>query len=182
MTLKEYIKPIHDRAEHHPMAQSMINGTIPVAAYADLLANLLIAYGDIESKARRVGWIDELCGISRFSAMLEDLVELVSENDIKPTIYNDFIAEYCDRVWHQSKEGTLAHVYVHHMGDMFGGQMLKGKLPGQCRRYVFENRTDLISGIRKNLQHDQANMQEAVAAFDFVIGLYDRVTRKHNIH
>ena len=105
------------------MAQSMIKGTISVEAYVDLLANLLIAYGDIESKARRVGWIDQLDGINRFTAMLEDLVELVSEHDIK-TIYNDFIAEYCDRVWQQTREGTLAHVYVHHMG-MFWGQMLK---------------------------------------------------------
>lgn len=182
MTLREFIKPIHDRAEHHPMAQSMIKGTISVEAYVDLLANLLIAYGDIESKARRVGWIDQLDGISRFTAMLEDLVELVSEHDIKPTIYNDFIAEYCDRVWQQTREGTLAHVYVHHMGDMFGGQMLKGKLPGKCRRYVFENKNDLVARIRGNLVHDEANMQEAVAAFDFVIGLYDRVTRKHHIH
>ena len=164
------------------MAQSMIKGTISVAAYADLLANLLIAYGDIESKARRVGWIDQLDGISRFTAMLEDLVELVSEHGIKPTIYNDFIAEYCDRVWQQTREGTLAHVYVHHMGDMFGGQMLKGKLPGKCRRYMFENKSDLIAQIRENLVHNEANMQEAVAAFDFVIGLYDRITRKHHIH
>ena len=60
--------------------------------------------------------------------------------------------------------------------------MLKGKLPGKCRRYVFENKNDLVARIRENLVHDEANMQEAVAAFDFVIGLYDRVTRKHNIH
>ena len=119
--LKEYIKPIHDRAEHHPMAQSMINGTVTVEAYTDLLANLLIAYGDI-SKARRVGWIDELCGISRFSAMLEDLVELVSENNIKPTIYNDFIAKYCDGI-NLRKESSPCLCASH--GDMFGGQMLK---------------------------------------------------------
>ncbi len=164
------------------MAQSMVKGTLSVEAYIDLLANLLIAYGDIESKARRVGGLKELNGISRFSAMLEDLVELVSKSNVRPKIYNDFVAEYCDRVWHQSKNATLAHVYVHHMGDMYGGQMLKDKLPGQCRRYVFENRGDLIAGIRLNLQHDEANMQEAIAAFDFVIGLYDRVTREHNIH
>ena len=66
MTLKEFIKPIHDRAEHHPMAQSMVNGTISAAAYADLLANLLLAYGDVESKARRVWWVEQLDGITRF--------------------------------------------------------------------------------------------------------------------
>ena len=182
MTLKEFIKPIHDRAEHHPMAQSMVNWTISAAAYADLLANLLLAYGDVESKARRVGWVEQLDGITRFSAMLEDLAELTSEHNLETTIYHDFIAEYCDRVWRQSKAATLAHIYVHHMGDMFGGQMLKGKLPGKCRRYEFDDRKDLIAKIRENLSHDKAEMQEAIAAFDFVIGIYDRVTRKHNIH
>lgn len=164
------------------MAQSMVNGTISAAAYADLLANLLLAYGDVESKARRVGWIKQLGGISRFSRMLEDLAELTSQYDLETTIYHDFIAEYCDRVWRQSKGATLAHIYVHHMGDMFGGQMLRDKLPGKCRRYDFEDRKDLIAKIRENLSHDKAEMQEAIAAFDFVIGIYDRVTKKHNIH
>jgi len=182
MTLRDYIKPIHDRAEHHPLAQSMVNGTISAAAYADLLANLLLAYGDVESKARRVGWIKQLGGISRFSRMLEDLVELTSEHNLETTIYHDFIAEYCDRVWHQSKAATLAHIYVHYMGDMFGGQMLKDKLPGKCRRYEFDGRKDLIAKIRDNLKHDEAEMQEAVAAFNFVIGLYDHIAKKHNIH
>jgi hypothetical protein len=68
------------------------------------------------------------------------------------------------------------------MGDMFGGQMLKDKLPGKCRRYEFDGRKDLIAKIRDNLKHDEAEMQEAVAAFNFVIGLYDHIAEKHNIH
>ena len=182
MSLRDSIKPIHDRAEHHPLAQAMITGGIAAEVYVDLLASLLIVYGDLESKARKEGLLAELAGVSRYQLMLEDLVELISDNGLGASGYESFIDDYCDHIWKQDNEGVLAHLYVHHMGDLFGGQILKNKLPGKCRRYDFTDRDDLITKIRASLTDSEKAKQEAIHAFEFVISLYDKVAAKHNIH
>ena len=181
MALRDAIKQIHDRAEHHPLAQSMINGHVTVEAYADLLANLIVVYGELESKARSTRCIteDKLAALPRFQAMVEDLNELEVEHNFKTHVDVDLLTEYGDSIWKLTQKGTMAHLYVHHMGDMFGGQMLRDKLPGKCRRYDFEGRENLIKEIRMNLTEDMA--EEAIAAFEFVLRLYDNVARKHNI-
>ena len=182
MTLRDTIKQIHDTAEHHPLAQSMVNGHVPAAAYMDLLANLTVVYGELESKARSNGCIaaDRLTALPRFKSMVEDLAELAAAHDVETTIYTQLLTEYGDSIWAQTQEGTMAHLYVHHMGDLFGGQILKRVLPGKCSRYDFDNRDGLIKEIRSHLTDTMAG--EAIHAFEFVISLYDKVAAKHNIH
>lgn len=184
MTLKESIKSVHDLAEHHPLAQSMVKGRVAVEAYADLLANLIFVYGDLESKARKMGCITShhLSELPRFQRMVEDLIELTEAHNIQTTrhLCLPLLSDYCDSIWAQTQEGTMAHLYVHHMGDLFGGQILKRVLPGKCSRYDFDNRQELIEEIRSHLTDTMAD--QAIAAFEFVIGLYDHIAEKHNIH
>jgi heme oxygenase len=63
----------------------------------------------------------------------------------------------------------LAHVYVRHMGDMFGGQMLAKLLPGSNRMFQFENLPQLIANVRQKLNVSLA--EEANVAFTHNINM-----------
>ena len=73
----------------------------------------------------------------------------------------------------------MAHIYVRHFGDMYGGQMLKKVVPGQGRMYDFENRAELIAKTRERLTDDLG--EEANKVFDFVLGLFDEIADAHDI-
>ena len=63
----------------------------------------------------------------------------------------------------------LAHLYVRHMGDLYGGQMIKKKVPGSGKFYEFTNREELITNIRAKLTDDLG--EEANVAFQHAINI-----------
>jgi heme oxygenase len=63
----------------------------------------------------------------------------------------------------------MAHLYVWHMGDLYGGQMIKRLIPGSHLALDFENKDQLISAFRSKLDDSMAD--EANSAFDWAIKL-----------
>jgi len=61
----------------------------------------------------------------------------------------------------------MAHLYVWHMGDMFGGQMIKKVVPGSHRNLEFQDIPTLMTNIRAKLDDSMAD--EANVAFDWAI-------------
>ena len=59
----------------------------------------------------------------------------------------------------------MAHIYVRHMGELSGGQMIKRKIPGEGRFYQFENANELKEKIRSMIDDSMAD--EAKIVFDF---------------
>jgi hypothetical protein len=72
----------------------------------------------------------------------------------------------------------MAYVYLYHMADMYGGQMIKKCIPGSGKRFDFENRPALIAKIREHLTDDLA--EEANIAFDYTLELFDELYREHS--
>jgi len=62
---------------------------------------------------------------------------------------------------------VMAHLDTWHMGDMFGGQMIKKIVPGAHRNLEFEDAKTLITNIRAKL--DDSMGDEANVAFDWAI-------------
>jgi len=62
---------------------------------------------------------------------------------------------------------VMAHLYTWHMGDMFGGQMIKKIVPGPHRNLEFADTKLLINNIRAKL--DDSMAEEANIAFDWAI-------------
>jgi heme oxygenase len=73
----------------------------------------------------------------------------------------------------------MAHIYVRHFGDMYGGQMLKKVVPSQGRMYEFKDRAELINRVRSKLSDDLGD--EANKAFDFVLELFDELANAYDI-
>ena len=60
----------------------------------------------------------------------------------------------------------MSHVYVRHMGDLSGGQMIKKKIPGAGTMYEFDGEiATLKDSIRAKLDDSMAD--EAKICFEF---------------
>ena len=64
----------------------------------------------------------------------------------------------------------MAHVYVRHMGDMYGGKAIAKRVPGSGRAYGFADRPALIRAFDSKLHVGLVN--EALRAFDLAIDFF----------
>lgn len=174
MTLREAIADKHDKAENHRFVKLLFSGQMPKEVYADYLFNQFLAYSKLEVLADRFGLLAGVEPVKRAALMESDLIEL-SEGAFLHASTSKYI-DYLDTV---PPEKLMAHIYVRHFGDMYGGQMLKRVTPGSGKMYEFENRAELISKLRSKLTDDLA--EEANTVFDFALGLFDELANAHDI-
>jgi heme oxygenase len=73
----------------------------------------------------------------------------------------------------EDKEEFLAHLYVRHFGDMYGGQMIKKRNPGSGKMYDFNNVEELKTTVRAMLNDDMAD--EANTCFEFAMQLFEEL-------
>lgn len=169
MSLREKIEDKHTEAEHTVFAEKLVSGNITQEEYTDWLYQLMIIYGALETVAKAAGIFDELTGIERTYRIYQDFVDRAGKdykNTVKDTTraYHRYLLDlYPDR------NKILAHVYVRHMGDMYGGQLIAKNVSGQHKFYEFTNRPALIDKLRSMLNDEIAD--EAIAAFDWSIRL-----------
>jgi heme oxygenase (biliverdin-producing, ferredoxin) len=166
MSLRDAIKAKHDAAEAHPFTTLMFSGAMSDRDYATYLFNMVRVYDSLETNARAQGLLDDLDGIERVEPILNDFAELGIIDRIPVVPAAQEYAAYLASV-----PSVLAHLYVRHMGDMYGGQMIKAKIPGKGTMYEFENRAELVAKLRAKLTDDLAD--EANVAFDFVLKIFD---------
>ena len=170
MTLKEATADLHKEAESLPLIRSIFAGKVDKQAYADYLYQLHLIYVTMEDIADELGVTDGIQNIKRAHLIREDIVELLG-----PTEKNHFFRkptlEYFDylRSIREDSVKIAAHMYVRHMGDMYGGQMLKKVTPGKGRMYDFLNLEELKTTFRDRLRDDMA--EEARIAFQHNINI-----------
>jgi len=66
-----------------------------------------------------------------------------------------------------SADRVMAHLYTWHMGDLYGGQMIKRMIAAPSRSLDFENVDELKINIRKKLKDSMVD--EVNCAFDWAI-------------
>lgn len=174
-TLREAIKLQHDAAEAHPLTTLLLSGNIDSNIYADLLYNQTLIYQAIENRLSAEFEYEWLPAVRRQELMREDLTELSS---ISLTIFPSTL-NAISRVTTVDSRSLHAHLYVNHLADMYGGQILKRSLPGSCKRYEYKDRAASIEAIRSVLDNDLCD--EAVVAFSHALELLNDVARKYNI-
>jgi heme oxygenase len=168
VTLREAISDAHNAAESHPFTALIMAGQLPARVYFYYLKGLLACYESIETRARELGLLVDMDGICRADLMALDLA---SYQDAGELASSDISASYTRYVRELTREEALAHLYVLHMGDMYGGQIMKSKLPGPNNRYLFDDRPKLISCLRAKLTDSMST--EAIKVFTFIIALFD---------
>lgn len=184
MSLKELTRNIHRQAERKVFAQRLISGNITVKEYYNYLSNQYYNYFELEFTVKV--WLpDTLHGIFRSSAILNDIKELQDKYEslsADDTIITKSTKEYVNYIRKISnsdlmiqKTMLLPHVYVRHFGDMFGGSIIKNRVPGSGSMYEFENKEFLIQELRKLLDNNMAMVDGAIICFDFVIRMFDEL-------
>lgn len=169
MSLKDITKDLHTAAEQTKFAKLLLSGTIGQKDYATYLYNMYPIYATIEIPCYRQGLFNTLPGVARSEAIQQDLMELIDETDhfLMPATI-DYIT-YLMKLTNDPARRHLikAHLYVRHMGDLFGGQFIASKVPGQGKFYQFDDVEGLKTAIRELLTDDLGD--EACVAFEWSI-------------
>ena len=121
------------------------------------------------------GLLNGLPDICRSKSIYSDLFELTDNNAKKPVIL-PVVKEYLDHIIDLSNTNPkllFAHVYVRHMGDLFGGQMISKRVPGSGKFYQFKDPDTLKVEIRERL--DDSLAEEANICFDFAIKTFQQL-------
>jgi heme oxygenase len=165
MSLKDLTKDKHTEAERTPFMHATIKGQISKELWADYTYNKMLVYGAIETKARSEGLLDDLSGIDRAYALYQDAKEMTSGDFPK---FRQAAIDYHRYILDLPEGKVAAHLYVWHMGDLFGGQMIKKILADFPHRNLeFKDVDGLKTAIRAKL--DDSLGDEANVAFDWAI-------------
>lgn len=167
-TLKDLTISKHREAEAQPFIQSMIAGQVSAEKYADYLYQLYHVYQRLEQIADNLGLLDGIESIKRTELIWLDYQHLSQNKEHAVRTATQGYVDYLNSIA-DSPNQILAHIYVRHMGDMFGGQILSRVLPGANHMYKFENLSVLIANLRQRVGIELAD--EANKAFDLNIDL-----------
>ena len=173
--LKELTWENHSKAERTEHARKLLKGMTP-EEYHRYIYNQYVMYAVLESKAREHGVLKDIEDVCRADAIRADMEEIESEFDIQRNgdLLCQVVADYTEYVLHMhDKDEFLAHIYVRHFGDMYGGQMIKKRNPGSGKMYEFNDVEQLKTTVRKMLHDDMAD--EANICFQFAMQLFEEL-------
>jgi len=171
MSLREITKDLHHEAETTQFAKTLLGGNITKEQYANYLYQMLAIYDPIEFYCQRQGFFDCMSELPRIGAIYRDFQEIEDRNhhyELLPSTFNYHM--YLISLGNDKTRKHLikAHLYVRHMGDLFGGQIIKKQVPHTSHAfYDFENAEDLKVKIREEL--DDTLGAEARTAFIWAI-------------
>jgi heme oxygenase len=166
MSLKELTKDLHDQAENTPFMKAVFARTLPLELWTDWTYQRSLFYGAIEGAADAAGLLDDLPGIRRSFYLYLDYKEMAGDNrhQFKPSVmeYHKYIISL-----YPDADRLMAHLYTWHMGDLFGGQMIKKIIDAPHRHLEFKDPKTLMTNIRGKITDDLAD--EARVAFEWAI-------------
>lgn len=174
--LKELTLEKHKQAERTEFTRSLLKGLSP-EDYYKYIYNQYLLYSVLETHVYNM--IPEIREVLRSSLIYEDLKELEVKYNVPhatPETIMPVVVEYEKHVSKLDRDGLLAHVYVRHFGDMYGGQMIKKRNPGSGKMYNFDNVEELKTKIRAMLHDGMA--AEANRCFEFAIQLFNELGKK----
>jgi heme oxygenase len=167
MALKDLTAEKHKEAESTPFMKAVFARTLPSSLWADWTYQKSLFYHAIEGAAGANGLLGDLPDIRRAFYLYLDFQEM-KDKDATPS-YNPTVIEYYNYILSISRDPkrVMAHLYVWHMGDMFGGQMIKKIVDAPHRNLEFKDVPTLMTNIRAKL--DDSMAEEANIAFDWAI-------------
>jgi heme oxygenase len=176
MALRDLLKDIHNEAENTEFATLLMSGNMSPELYGLYLNQQFHIYSALENRAYKFPfYLDNLRKMGRMMQLETDRVGYVYPDKILPTAKK--YIKYCGQL---REDQVIAHLYVRHFGDMYGGNMIQKKIP-KCNRpseamhteglyYLFEEKKENISIMRNLLNDDMAD--ECKIVFQYAIDLF----------
>jgi heme oxygenase len=177
MDIKTETLEQHRNAENQEFVKVLMSGSINPELYSIYLFNLYQCYARLEKYCIENGLFNQLPNIERTSKLESDYKTLWKKNEL-PYI-TDSTLRY---LYHlddikNDPEKLFSHVYVRHMGDLYGGQMIRRKTPGQNSYLIFVEPEHLKRSIRESINEYYKTYQinvvaEAKLCFDYATELF----------
>ena len=171
MSLKELTAERHRLAENTAFMKSVFDRSITPATWTDFLHQKWNLYHSIEIKARFHGLLSDVRGLFRGSLIYQDYENNVREYRLGYSKQHPIVQDYTNYIADLDPNAVLAHVYTWHLGDIYGGQMIKKLAPGSHLSLEFENPHQLAAALRAKL--DDSLADEANRAFDWAIKILE---------
>ncbi|HEY9909080.1 MAG TPA: heme oxygenase (biliverdin-producing) [Thermosynechococcaceae cyanobacterium] len=132
--LREGTKKSHSMAENTGFVSCFLKGTVEKNSYRKLVSNLYFVYSAMEEEMERLQQHPVVSGIyfpelNRKTALEQDLHYYYGPNWREQIAPSASAQEYIDRlreVASSAPELLVAHSYTRYLGDLSGGQILKG--------------------------------------------------------
>lgn len=168
--LKDATWDKHRQIEKLPLIQTMFEGKFNDVMYIDYLYELKHIYKKIEDLSNEHHITDGMPDLDRYDAICKDIEELgiIVDRDLMPSTIS--YMEHLDKLSKENPKLLMAHVYVRHMGDLFGGKLMARVVPGSGYMYQFADRTGLIRAFNERLTDDLAD--EANVGFDHFMKIF----------
>ena len=166
MGLREATAELHSKAEKMEFKQRMFAGKLSNDEYLNYLIQQSYIFQEIENRDLPHS------NLQRLSAINEDINELggYKFKISKPT--TDYVVYLGDL----NQTALNAHIYLNYLALVYGGQMMKSKVPGSGKMYEFDgDMMELIGSIRAIQKDEWAD--EVNKGFQYIINILDELQR-----
>jgi heme oxygenase len=177
MGLKEATAEKHRKAERMPFNVLMINGKLTAPQYEWYLQAQYKIFEAIEdnfelphpSLARKEAVKSEIDSVGM------DAVNGGVPQSATPIVQSAI--DYAEYLKGLEQEEVNAHIYLHYLALMFGGQMIKAKVPGNGAMYEFGPDMMAAAGAIRTIQSDDW-ADEVNLGFDKMIEIFKELYRR----
>ena len=141
LDIKELTMEHHKDAERQGFVKILMSGQIDHKIYATYLYNQAQCYSVLEKYGLHNSLFRDTPGLLRAEHIHYDYRALWVDIGQPPEITQstkDYI-EHIESIQDEAMK-LYAHIYVRHMGDLSGGQMIMKKTPGPNRYYRFKHK------------------------------------------
>ena len=152
----------HKNAERQAFVSQLLSGTIDEKLYATYLYNQLKCYSKLEQYALESSLFLDTRNLPRAEHIFYDYRALWGDIGNPPveTESTKAYVEHLDTIRGEN-EKLYAHIYVRHLGDLSGGQMIKRKTPGPNRYYIFRhNEAKEYKRVAMNARREQEALNQ----------------------
>ena len=178
--LKELTWEYHKEAERQTFVKAMFKSQLTNEQYAAYLLHQHAIYDVLEALAMMHGLFNDIPNIRRAPSLIEDANELWPKD--KTIEYRPSLKKYHEHLKSIAMDADkiMAHVYVRHMGDLSGGQMIAKRVPGEGRYYKFDcDVEEYKEKIRAKINDSMAD--EAILAFQFATELFKELADEFDL-
>ena len=180
LDIKELTMQQHKNAERQEFVKILMSGNIDEKLYATYLYNQLQCYSVLEKYGLHNSLFRDTPNLLRAEHIHYDYKSLWKDID-NPPLITQSTRDYIDHIEKIQDEAMklYAHVYVRHMGDLSGGQMIRKKTPGPNRYYIFKHNEvrDYRQTVKETINtylnvYEHSVLPEAIYCFESATKLF----------
>ena len=189
LDIKELTMEHHKNAERQEFVRILMSGQIDEKLYATYLYNQLQCYSVLEKYGLHNSLFRDTPGLLRAEYIHYDYRHLWTDIGAPPEITQS-TKDYITHIESIQDEAMklYAHIYVRHMGDLSGGQMIMKKTPGPNRYYKFKHKEvgDYKRIIKETINtylnvYEHSVVPEAKFCFESATKLFKEMKELHDL-